>query len=72
LERVNFLEVTLKYLRKVKGIIGVQLSKELDVSERSIIIWEKEDLGNTSFNYVVKIPQFFEGKMEEIKYGFTN
>lgn len=71
LERIKFLEATLKNLRKVKGIIGAQLAKELSISERSIIRWE-EDFGDASFKYVVKIPQFFEGRMEEIEYKFTN
>ena len=49
----------LKELRKAKGITGIQLAKELGVSERSIIRWEKEGLRNASFKHVVKISQLF-------------
>ena len=56
----------LKELRKAKRIIGVQLAKELGISERSIIRWEKEGLGNASFKHVVKISQLFEVDLNEL------
>lgn len=56
----------LKELRKAKRITGVQLAKELGISERSIIRWEKEGLGNASFKHVVKISQLFEVDLNEL------
>lgn len=54
----------LKELRKVEGITGAQLAKEFGVSERSIIRWEKEGLGNASFKYVVKLANIFGTELE--------
>ena len=56
----------LKELRKAKRIIGVQLAKELGISERSIISWEQDRLGNASFKHVVKISQLFEVDLNEL------
>lgn len=56
----------LKELRTAKGITGIQLVKELGVSERSIIRWEKEGLRNASFKHVVKISQLFEVDLNEL------
>ena len=56
----------LKELKKEKGITGVQLAKKLGVSERSIIRWEKEGLGNTSFKYVVKIAEMLDIEVEAL------
>lgn len=56
----------LKELRKAKRITGIQLAKELGVSERSIIRWEKEGLRNASFKHVVKISQLFEVDLNEL------
>lgn len=57
----------LKELRKTKGITGAQLAKELGVSERSIIRWEKAGLGNASFKHVVKVSQLFEVDLNELR-----
>lgn len=56
----------LKELKKEKEITGVQLAKKFGVSERSIIRWEKEGLGNTSFKYVVKIAEMLDIEVEAL------
>lgn len=55
-----------KRIEKGKRNYRNTAGKELGVSERSIIRWEKEGLRNASFKHVVKISQLFEVDLNEL------
>lgn len=57
----------LKELRKATGITGVQMTKELGVSERSIIRWEK-DMSGVRFKHVFKMTEVLGVALHELMF----
>lgn len=59
------ISMKIKELRLERGLTKVQLAKELGVSSRTIIRWEK-DMMSMSLKHAIKMAKIFQIKLDEL------